>query len=124
MIVEAKLVNGRLIDICGEPINLECESYVRKEGKSTFESIGNCGSRFYKKKSKYISVGVSLGLSDIRTYLLSKFTHIRLDSHTTNAEDIAKSEGLEEVLHSLPSIAKYEFTVSEFVGDCKDECEC
>lgn len=124
MIVDAKLVNGRLIDICGEPINLECESYVRKEGKSTFESIGNCGNRFYKKKSKYIAVGVSLGLSDINTYLLTRFTHIRLDSHTTNTEDIAKSEGLVDILHSLPRIDKYEFTVSEFVGDCKDECEC
>jgi len=124
MIVEAKLVNGRLIDICGEPINLECESYVRKEGKSTFESIGNCGSRFYKKKSKYISVGVQLELSDIKTYMLSRFTHIRLDSHTTDTEDIAKSEGLVDILHSLPRIDKYEFTVSEFVGDCKEDCEC
>ena len=124
MIVDAKLVNGRLVDICGEPINLECESYIRKEGKSTFESIGNCGSRFYKKKSKYVAVGVPLELSDIKTYLLSRFTHIRLDSHTTNAEDIARVEGLVEVLHSLPRIDKYEFTVSEFVGDCKEECEC
>lgn len=124
MIVDAKLVNGRLVDICGEPINLECESYIRKEGKSTFESIGNCGSRFYKKKSKYISVGVQLELSDIKTYMLSRFTHIRLDSHTTNTEDIAKSEGLVDILHSLPCIDKYEFTVSEFVGDCIEDCEC
>ena len=61
MIVDAKLVNGRLVDICGEPINLDVKSYIRKRKiKYFFESI-TIVYGFYKK-SKYVAVGVPLEL--------------------------------------------------------------
>lgn len=123
--IKARIIDGKLVDaLCSDYINLECENYYRVDGKSSYEKIGNCGSKFYQKKSKIVAVGVSLSKKEVEETLNKVYQRVTIISYDDNKEVIAKSEGLQDIISQLPSLIKYELQVTEVVSNCVEVCVC
>lgn len=124
MIKIAHIKNGILVDICGERINLECDSYIRQDGKAIYKKV-SCGS-IYKEERRYILCGVNLSAKEVISYMSDNYGKSTLISMSEDKEQIAKLEGLQNILSSSPRLYRYEYKVVRKVDiNCmSNECIC
>lgn len=119
--------NDKLVKKDDTFINLECESYYRVDGASKYQLHKSlCNIKIYKKVDKYIAVSATMSINDISNWIRATFINYSILSSTENKEAIAKDEGLQGILLSLPKLNKVEFTTHRYTTNCKedDECDC
>ena len=124
MIKKAHIKNGILVDMCDEKINLECDSYIRQDGKAIYKKV-SCGS-IYREEKRYILCGVNLLMKDVISYMSDNYGKSTLISMSEDKEQIAKLEGLQNILSSSPRLYRYEYRVVRKVDiNCMaNECIC
>lgn len=119
--------NGKLVKANSELINLECESYLRQDGKAKFEVHKKiCANTIYRKSYTMVAVSAAMSELQIIDYLKTKYKNLAITRSTTDKEMIAKEEGLEDLLQSVPKLTKVEFTTFIYTSNCieDDVCDC
>jgi len=122
----ATLKNNRLVTDCDRFINIECEDYYRKINKDIIRRIRISCVNYAQSRTEYFAaVSASKNSSQLIKAIHVDYPLAVIVAINDNKENIAKEEGLEDILKSVKKLVKVEFNVKTNIDECSiDECDC